>query len=142
MILQQTHTGGRTTKKLLKNYTLWCWESTYQGACEAIKEELTKTPVLAYFDPKADHVIQVDGSMKGLSTVLLQRGRPVIFVSRTQTLAETGYSNIKRELFNMVFGLERLRHYIFGSKVEVQTDHKPLIPIWRKSIAAAMPCLH
>ena len=54
-----------------------------------------------------------------------------------QTPAEAGYSNIERELLSTVFGLDRLHHYIFGSRFEVQTDHKPLIPIWKKSIVAA-----
>ena len=76
-----------------------------------------------------------------LGAVLLQKGNPVIYVSRTLTLVETGYSNIERELLSTVFGLERLHHYTFGSKVKVQTDHKPLIPIWRKSIVAANPQL-
>ena len=33
-------------------------------------------------------------------------------------------------------GLEWLHHYVFGSKIKVQTDHKPIIPIWKKSMAA------
>ena len=55
--------------------------------------------------------------------------------------ADTGYFNIERELLIVAFWLERLHHYIFGSKVEVQTDHKPLIPTWKKSIAAVSPKL-
>ena len=69
-----------------------------------------------------------------MGAVLLQKGRPVIYMSRTLIPAETGYSNIKRELLSIEFGLERLHHYIFSSKAEVQTDHKPLTPIWRKSL--------
>ena len=53
-------------KKLARNDILWCWESKHQEAFEAIKEELTKTLVLTYFNPKADHIIQVDRCMKGL----------------------------------------------------------------------------
>ena len=41
-------------KELLRNDTLWCWESKDQEAFKAIKEELTKTPVLAYFDLKGE----------------------------------------------------------------------------------------
>ena len=81
-------------EKLLRNDTLWCWQSKYQQAFKTIKEELTKTLVLAYFDLKADPVIHMDGSMIGLGVVLLQKGRPGIHVSRTLTPAETGYSNI------------------------------------------------
>ena len=107
----------------------------------SIKEELAKTIVLAYFNPKVDHNIQVDRSMKGLGAVLLQKGRPVIYMSRMLMPTETGYSNIKRELLSMIFRLERLHHYIFSCKVEVQTDHKPFISIWKKSIVAACPWL-
>ena len=46
--------------------------------------------------------------MKGLGAVLLQEGRPVIYVSRTLTPAEERYSNIERELLGLVFGMERL----------------------------------
>ena len=83
-------------------------DSTHQDAFDAIKEELTKTPVLAYFNPKSEHVIQTDASLKGLGAVLLQEGRPVIYVSRTLTPAEEHYSNIERELLGLVFAMERL----------------------------------
>ena len=49
---------------------LGCWEAKHQKAFETIMDELTKTPVLTYFDLKAEHTVQVDGSMKGLFVVL------------------------------------------------------------------------
>ena len=52
-------------------------------------------PVLAYFDPKADHIIQVDGSMNGLDAVLLYKVRPVIYASRTLEPVEPGYSTLR-----------------------------------------------
>ena len=106
---------------------------------KAIKAELTIALVLAYFSPKADHIIQVDGSMKGLCVFPMQKGRSVIYVSRTLMQTETSSSTIETELLSVVFGLERLHHYVFGSRVEVQTLHKPLIPVWKKSIAVASP---
>ena len=45
------------------------------------KREDTKTPVLTYFNPMSEDVIQTDASLKGLGAVLLQEGRPVIYVS-------------------------------------------------------------
>ena len=53
--------------------------------------------------------------------------------------AETGYSSIERELLSVVFCLERLNHYVFGSTIKGHTDHKSPIPIWKKSIAVANP---
>ena len=91
-------------KELLRNDTLWYWFK-HQEASEAIKEELTKTPVLAYFDWKAYHIILVDRSVKGLGAVLLLKGRPVIYVSRMLTPAETGYFNTESKLLSIVFRL-------------------------------------
>jgi len=111
---------------LLREDLEWTWDSTHQDAFEAIKEELTKTPVLVYFNPKSEHVIQTDASLKGLGAVLLQESRPVIYVSRTFTPAEEHYSNIERELLGVIFAMERLHNYVYGEPVRVQTDHKPL----------------
>lgn len=37
--------------------------------------------------------------------------------------------------------MERLHNYVYGEPVRVQTDHKPLEAIWKKSIATASPRL-
>ena len=128
-------------KPLLRENMDWSWDSIHQEAFDAIKEELTRTPVLAYFNPKVEHVIQTNASMKGLGAVLLQEGRPVIYVSTTLTLAEERYSNTERELLGVVFAMERLHNYVHGEPVRVQTDHKRLETIWKKSIATASPRL-
>ena len=72
-------------KELLRNDTLWCWKTKHQNAFEAIKDVLTKTAMLAYFDPKAHHIIHVDGSMMGFNAVLHQEGRPVVYAFRKLT---------------------------------------------------------
>ena len=90
-------------KPLLREDMEWNWDSSYKEAFDAIKEELNATPVLALFNAKAEQVIQTDTTMKGLCAVLLEEGRPVVYVSRTPTAAEERYSNIKRELLGVVF---------------------------------------
>ena len=37
---------------------------------------------------------------------------------------------------SVVFALERFHHYLYGYTVTVQTDHQPLVSIWKKSIAS------
>ena len=51
-------------KPLLREDVEWTWDSTHQDAFDAIKEEITKTPVLTNFNPKSEHVIQTDASLK------------------------------------------------------------------------------
>ena len=126
---------------LCKKDTLFAWESAQQEAFEAIKKEITKAPVLAYFDKSRSSIIQSDASKKGLGAVILQDGKPVVYASRSLTETEQCYSNIERELLSVVFALERFHHYVYGYTVTVQTDHKPLVSIWKKSIVSNSPRL-
>ena len=87
----------------------------------------------------AYHIIQVDGSMKGLGTTVLQKGRLSLHVSRTLMPAETGFSDIERELLSVVIYFERLHNYVFDSTIKVQTDHKPWIATWKMSTVAVSP---
>ena len=57
------------------------------------------------------------------------------------TKTEKRYSNIEREFLGIVFGLERLHHYTFGSSIMVETDHQSLTSIWKKTIANSGPRL-
>lgn len=78
--------------------------------------------------------IQCDASSEGLGTVLLQDGHPVSFASRTLTKSEKRYAQIEKELAAIVFSFEKFHYYVYGHQVLVQTDHKPLIPIFSKSL--------
>ena len=64
-----------------------------------------------------------------------------MYMSRALTETEQRYSNIERELLAIVFALRRLNHYTFGRTITVQSDHKPLQSIWKKSTVSASPRL-
>jgi len=68
---------------------------------------------------------------------LLQARQPVSFASRALTQTETRYAQIK-ELLAIVFACEKFDEYIFGRDVvHVETDHKPLEEIFKKSLCDA-----
>ena len=90
---------------------------------------------MTYFDKDKGHIIQTDASKTELGAVLLQEGQPIVYASKTLTETQKRYSNIERELLGVVFGLERLHHYTFGSQITVETNHQPLTSIWKKTIA-------
>ena len=128
-------------RELTKQNTLFRWDSEHEATFLAIKEELTKTPTLAFYDRHKKHVIQTDASLKGLGAVLLQDGQPVKYASRSLLPVEERYSNIERELLGVVFGLERLHNMVFGEQVVVQTDHQPLVSIFNKQVCDTSPRL-
>lgn len=53
------------------------------------------------------------------------------------TETETNYAQIEKEMLAIVFAVERFEQYTYGRRVLVQTDHKPLECIYKKSLISA-----
>ena len=142
------------TDKLLRDLTqsnvLWVWNEAQQTAFEKLKEMVTCTPVLCYYNFKEEVTLQCDASQSGLGAALMQNGQPVAYTSRALTPAETRYAQIEKELLAIVFACYRFDAYVYGRDlVNVETNHKPLEPIFVKSLAATpkhlqrmLLCLH
>ena len=70
--------------------------------------------------------------------MLLQKGQPVAFASRALSRTEQAYTQIEKECLAILFACERFDQYLLGRDlVTVNTDHKPLVPIFSKSIFSA-----
>ncbi len=103
------------------------WTDEQDQAFRQIRDLLLHSPGLAPFDPNLPLVIATDASQHGIGGVLLQNDRPVLYVARSLTPAETRYAIIEKELLAVVFVLTRCHFYTFGRPVTVKTDHKPLL---------------
>ncbi|GBM38548.1 Transposon Tf2-9 polyprotein [Araneus ventricosus] len=57
-------------RELIKNNTVWLWDPSYDKIFDQVKEQLTKSPVLAFFDPRIETEIVVYASPFGLGAVL------------------------------------------------------------------------
>ena len=53
----------------------------HQEAFNLIKKEIAGAPILAYYNPRKQMILQTDASIKGLGACLLQEGKPVYFAS-------------------------------------------------------------
>jgi len=71
-------------------------------------------------------VIYSDVSKKGLGCVLMQHGRVIAYASRQLKTHETNYPTHDLELAAVIFALRVWRHYLYGSRVQIFTDHKSL----------------
>ena len=56
------------------------------------------------------------------------------FTSKHLTSVETYYSGIERDALGILHGLEKFHHYYFVYKVNVTTDHKSLVAIFKKDM--------
>ena len=67
-----------------------------------------------------------DASLNGLGCVLMQEVKVVAYVSRQLKPHEKNYPTHDLELAAIVFALKIWRHYLYGEKCFIYTDHKSL----------------
>ncbi|GJS83588.1 putative reverse transcriptase domain-containing protein [Tanacetum coccineum] len=90
------------------------------------KEKLCNAPVLALPDGPDDFVVYCDASKQGFGCVLMQRGKVIAYASRQLKKHEKNYTTHDLELGAVVFALKIWRHYLYGTKSVIYTDHKSL----------------
>ena len=71
-------------------------------------------------------MIFTDASLNGLRYVLMQEGKVVAYASRQLQPHENNYPTYDLELATIVFALKIMRHYLYGEKCFIYTDHKGL----------------
>ncbi|KAJ1216559.1 hypothetical protein NDU88_004160 [Pleurodeles waltl] len=119
-------------RQLLKNKVTFEWSNECQAVFDMIKQNIIKAPALQGFDHNLQTIVTTDASNKGLGAVLAQvdacgNENVIAFASRSLTETEMRYSVIERETLACVWGLEHFRQFIWGMKVILRSDHKPLI---------------
>lgn len=97
-------------------------------AFNKLKNTLTSQDVvLAYPNFNKEFQLTTDASSYAIGAVLSQEERPIAFISRTLRKTEENYATNEREMLAIVWALENLRNYLYGSpKVKIITDHQPL----------------
>ena len=125
-------------RKLTEKNVMFTWDSSQEEAFQAIKSMISSAPLLKYYDVASETTIQCDASDSGLGATLLQEGQPVAFASRSLSTVERQYAQIEKECLAIVFACSRFNQYLHGRELTtVETDHKPLVPIFQKSIHSA-----
>ncbi|KAL0537454.1 hypothetical protein IC582_026432 [Cucumis melo] len=102
------------------------WGKACEDSFQNLKQKLVTAPVLTVPDGSGSFVVYSDASKKGLGCVLMQQGKVVAYVSRQLKSHEQNYPTHDLELAAVVFVLKIWRHYLYGEKIQIFTDHKSL----------------
>ncbi|GJX43466.1 putative reverse transcriptase domain-containing protein [Tanacetum coccineum] len=102
------------------------WGKEEEEAFQTLKQKLCSAPILALPEGTEDFVVYCDASLKGYGAVLMQRDKVIAYASRQLKVHEENYTTHDLELGVVVFALRLWRHYLYGTKCVVFTDHKSL----------------
>ncbi|GKE08772.1 pol protein [Tanacetum coccineum] len=112
--------------KLTRKNARFEWGEDQEIAFQVLKQKLSQAPVLVLPEGNDDMEVYCDASSNGLGCVLMQRGRVIAYASRQLKKHEEEYPTHDLELAAVVFALKLWRHYIYGVKIKIFTDHKSL----------------
>nr|GEW11665.1 hypothetical protein [Tanacetum cinerariifolium] len=102
------------------------WGEKEENAFQLIKHKLYSVPIMALLEGSEDFVVYCDASYKGLGDVLMQREKVIAYASQQLKIHEKNYTTHDLELGSVVFALKIWRHYLYGTKCIVFTEHKSL----------------
>ncbi|KAL4035318.1 hypothetical protein IC575_004002 [Cucumis melo] len=102
------------------------WSDKCEQSFQELKKRLVTAPILALPLTGKDYVIYCDASRIGLGCVLMQDGNVIAYASRQLKEHECNYPTHDLELAAVVLALKIWRHYLFGEKYHIFTDHKSL----------------
>lgn len=126
-------------RELTKNKIEWHWSREHTLEFENLKQLISSTPVLKFFDPSLPIKVSADASSYGLGAVLLQKHEneyhPVAYASRAMTETEKKYAQIEKETLAIVFAMEKFHQYVYGQHFVMETDHKPLVTLFDKDLS-------
>ncbi|GKD31662.1 putative reverse transcriptase domain-containing protein, partial [Tanacetum coccineum] len=102
------------------------WGEEQENAFQNLKHKLCNAHVLALLDGPEDFMVYYDAFGLGLGCVLMQRGKVIAYASRQLKIHKKNYTTHDFELGVVVFALKIWRHYLYGTKRVIYTDHRSL----------------
>ncbi|GKF41772.1 putative reverse transcriptase domain-containing protein, partial [Tanacetum coccineum] len=102
------------------------WGKEEEEAFQTLKQKLCSAPILALPEGTEDFMVYSDAYLKGYGAVLMQKEKVIAYASRQLKVHEENYTTYDLELEVVVFALRLWRHYLYGTKCVVFTDHKSL----------------
>nr|GEV37260.1 putative reverse transcriptase domain-containing protein [Tanacetum cinerariifolium] len=100
------------------------WSMEQEEAFQTLKDNLCNATIFSLPDGKNDFVVYCDALNLRFGCVLVQRSKVIAYVSRQMKIHEKNYTTYDLELGVVVFALKTWRHYLYGTKSVIYTDHK------------------
>ncbi|XP_070032748.1 uncharacterized protein [Nicotiana tomentosiformis] len=113
--------------KLTQKNVKFQWSEACEKSFQELKHRLTTAPI-----PTGKFVIYCDASRVGLRCVLMHNDKVIAYASRQLKNHERNFPTHDHELAAAIFALKIWRHYLYGERCDIYTDHKSLKYIFKQ----------
>nr|GEV43757.1 reverse transcriptase domain-containing protein [Tanacetum cinerariifolium] len=132
---------ARPMTRLLEKDTPFLFSKECVEAFQTLKRKLTQAPILIAPDWDLPFKLMCDASDFAIGAVLGQRQehhiRPIHYVIKTMTEAESNYTTTEKEMLAVVYAFEKFKSYLIMNKSIVYTDHSALKYLFAKKDSKA-----
>lgn len=112
-----------------KKGALFIWTKDHAIAYQTLQKALSSTPVLALPDFIVPFCIEADASGVGIGVVLLHKGHPLAYLSKTLGPRSQGLSTFEKEYQAILEAMNKWRHYLQFGEFIIYTDQKSLVQL-------------
>jgi hypothetical protein len=131
--------------KLLKKESKFHWNVECKKGLDVLKRNLVIVPIMVFLDWQKVFHVHVDTSSIVLGIVLAQPregelDHPINFLSKKLSIDDKNYTTTEREGLEMVYALQKFRHYLLGSHFKMYTDHSTLRYLVNNTILGGRIC--
>nr|GFB02823.1 putative reverse transcriptase domain-containing protein [Tanacetum cinerariifolium] len=95
---------AKTMTKLTQKKIKFEWGDKQEAAFQLLKQKLCSVPILALPEGCKDFIVYCDASDKGLSAVLMEKEKVILYASCQLKIHEKNYTTHDLELRAVVFG--------------------------------------
>ena len=106
-----------------------------------MKKEIASAPVIAYYNPKKQTVLQTDASIKHLGAYMLEDEKPVYFASKALTDTPKRVHCHRIRIINCYMGQEEIALFLVCNPLHLRNRSEASEGISSKSINQATPRL-
>ncbi|XP_074327634.1 uncharacterized protein LOC141665550 [Apium graveolens] len=102
------------------------WSIDADRAFKQLKQVMSNTPVLRMPDFTKTFTVETDACKTGIGAVLMQKGRPIAFLSQALAPRNLGLSIYEKELMAVVMAVKKWRGYLMGRHFIIKTDKQAI----------------
>lgn len=121
--------------QLTKKNQRFYWSEDCEQAFSKLKSLLISAPILAYPLRHESFILDTDASAYGIGAVLSQvqdgKEKVIAYASKTLSKSQMRYCTTYRELLAVVAFVKHFKHYLYGKRFLLRTDHSSLT--WLKN---------